>query len=65
MSGQSKDISGRLAVWVVISFTVIATLCATLFSFAENGTYFAQLLIYVSPLEQSAYTNSSSFRYNP
>lgn len=46
MSGQSKDISGRLAVWVVISFTVIATLCATLFSFAENGTYFAQLLIY-------------------
>ncbi len=47
MLNERKDISGRLAVWVVICFTVIAMFCATFFNSFDNGTYYAQLLIYL------------------
>ena len=44
---EKRDLSGILAIWVVICFTVIALFCATLFKNIQNGTYFAELLIYV------------------
>ena len=47
MLNQRKDISGRLAVWVIICFTIIAMFAVVIFESFEYGSYITQLLIYV------------------
>lgn len=47
MTGLQKDLSGRISLWVVICFTVIAYFLATLFYGVENGSYYSQIIIYL------------------
>ena len=46
MTGLQKDLSGRISLWVVICFTVIASFVATFFYDIANGSYYAEIIIY-------------------
>ena len=47
MLNERRDISGSLSLWVVICFTIIALVCATIFASMEYGSYISQLFIYL------------------